>query len=333
MAFDTAEKVAVDLSNTPPRGMPLRERRGTSHGKSPAYMGGVEPPNWEWRETSSDEPRTTEIWEKPEMITKTKGVIFDVKNKMHGLIAPLFGSFIGEKYDVETIDEVLNKVRDPNVGENVTKDVLVSDFLHFLKDNKRFDVLGRIEKKEEIDPETFNFKFRQERLDRFTYGVEGLGSEEAEANKRAIEAICDNWVSHPDRIESIGFDASSGVIKDVLMQEKPDNTGKTPDPISVPLEIFCAVLMIPEHKNDVGEIVGPAFVGSRSMEKYFKNGKTFIGPNTTQETLDKIMKKISIDGATLEGKDVRFYIVQPESPTRISENGVFTPVDLSSSRF
>lgn len=292
MSFDTAETIAQRLSATPPPDMPLKGNH-VFHRSTKS----LDEEEGDAELLSEEGNKFNEIWRQPEIILKAKAIVFAEKSKLHGLVEPLFNSFIHEKFNVETISEALDKVRDPDLGENVTKDVLVSDFLHYLKDNDRWDIVGRIEKAKEqtkVDEVGFHIGLNRQSLER-------------KANSRdkvAVEEVWKNWakVENLDgsQIEAVGFGVEGKKISNVMMKLKDGSS------IIIPAPVFRSVFdgVRPYHDKISGDVTGFEFKNLNSEVGY-------IHPKTPQDKLDVVMKKMHMNGTPLP-ESVRFFITSYE---------------------
>jgi hypothetical protein len=123
-------------------------------------------------------------------------------------------------------------------------------------------------------------------------------------DRGAVEEFWGNWTQVKDlsksEIEAIGFGVIGKKISTVIMQLK-DNTS-----ITIPAPIFRSVFdgVAPYHDKESGDVTGFEF-------KNLKGWKGFIHPNTPQDKLDAVMRKMHLNGKSLPD-NTRFFITSFE---------------------
>src|SRR3989344_1299597 len=204
MAFETAEVVAERLSQTSVDTGP-RTRPSHGHLKSlplDRTFDGAEDSEVPVREFDNGSP----LWRESDVILKAKNAIFDEKNKLNNAVKPLVEEFVKGRYFTDTKEEALKKVQDNDLGKSASEFLIASEFLHFLKDNKRWDVVGQIERK------SSTVKAPEKRETTKT------DSMDLKLNRRRIESHLDpSIIKHVDRFAAV---FGSGAVTKISVDTK-----------------------------------------------------------------------------------------------------------------
>ena len=246
------------------------------------------------------ERKSADMWENPNTILKAKDIILNGKGESAEEIKPVFQSFLRKNLRVETAEQALSKMGSPDLGENATKDILISDFLHFLKDEGKEDVLGKmqiIEKlpskpeelkssKEEVHEKIFELSVNQNKLDKFadTAAKEGLTNFLKllpQASTVSINVGKENGVPV---LKTIGVEANIRGLEQKAY-----------------LSVILARTVIDNCEGFKSNKGKGAFVGLlfRLSDRTFQ----FIAPDSPQDSAKDILSRISVNNVRLPGKD------------------------------
>jgi hypothetical protein len=246
------------------------------------------------------ERKSAGMWDNPDTILKTKDIILNGKGELAEEVKPVFQSFLRKNLGVETVEQALGKISSPDLGENATKDILVSDFLNFLKDEGKEDVIGKMQTKEELpskseEPEPskeevhekiFELSVNQDKLDKFAdpaakEGLTNFLKLLPQASTVSINVGKENGVPV---LKTIGIEANIGGLEQktylsaILARTVIDNC-----------EGF-------KSNKGKGTFVGLLF---RLPDGTFQ----FIAPDSPQDSAKDILSRISFNGVRLPDKD------------------------------
>ena len=166
----------------------------------------------------------------------------------------------------------------------------------------------KVIRKEELVPELPKKVIERAKVDEIGYHIglnrENLARKTDKRDQGAVEDFWGNWTKVKDpaksEIEAIGFGVNGKKISTVIMQLK-DNSS-----ITIPAPIFRSVFdgVSPYHDKASGDVTGFEF-------KSLKGWKGFIHPNTPQDKLDAVMKKMHLNGKPIP-ENTRFFITSFE---------------------
>ncbi len=232
-----------------------------------------------------------ELWRQEDTILKTKTAIFDQQSNLKRVVEPLMSEFVKQRYFVDTIEDAIKKVEGNDLGKSASQFLIANEFLHFLKDKKRWDVVSRIDKKSS----TIKKPEKKE--------APKVDSLDLKLNKRRIESHLEPGViEYLDRfVEVFG----SGDVTKVRVDVKNGDVSA--------IKIFYKSYDGPKSVFLTKEIFHDAFDGVN----YYKDsrnsdptGLSFIdnegdmlvlNPNTTNDEAKEIFSQISVGGKKLTG--------------------------------
>ena len=230
-------------------------------------------------------------------------------------------------------DEVTNKERLSGGGlgsedlSDIESNNMDPEYIHLREEYKDAQEMGekksfqdwlnsddtKVIRKEELASEPPKKVKEQAKVDEVGYHIglnrENLTRKAAKRDQGAVEDFWGYWtkVKDPNKsdIEAIGFGVNGKKISTVIMQLK-DNSS-----ITIPAPIFRSVFdgVSPYHDKATGDVTGFEF-------KNLKGWKGFIHPNTPQDKLDAVMRKMHLNGKPLPG-NTRFFITSFEEREKI----------------
>jgi hypothetical protein len=225
-------------------------------------------------------------------------------------------------------DEVPNKERPKGGGlgsedlAEIVSNNMDSEYLHLREEYKDAQEMGekksfqdwlnsddtKVIRKEELSSEPTKRVIEKAKVDEVEYHIglnrENLARKADNRDRGAVEDFWGYWTKVKDSgksdIEAIGFGVNGKKISTVIMQLK-DNSS-----ITIPAPIFRSVFdgVSPYHDKVSGDVTGFEF-------KNVKGWKGFIHPNTPQDKLEAVMKKMHLNGKPLPG-NTRFFITSFE---------------------
>lgn len=241
-----------------------------------------------------------DIWKNPNTILKAKDIVLNGKGGLVEEVKPVFQSFLRKNLGVETMEQALSKMQSPDLGENATKDILISDFLHFLKDEGRGDIIRKMqmgekpeEKKEEIKPseqetheKIFELSVNQDKLDKVADA----------AAKEGLKKFLELWPQAGTVSINVGRENGTPVLKTLGVEA---NVGGVEQKAYLSAILARTVINNCEgFKSNKGKGV---FVGLlfRLSDKTFQ----FIAPDSPEDSTKDILGRISFNGGRLPEKD------------------------------
>lgn len=251
------------------------------------------------RDNGGDEYRVVrrgknEFWREngKETILKAKNAIFDEKNKLNRTVQPLVEEFVKSRYFADSKEEALKKVQDNDLGKSASEFLMASEFLHFLKDKKRWDVVGKIERKSS----TVKTIEKGE--------VKKADSLDLKLNKRRIESHLEpDLINHVDRFVAV-YGSGEDVTKVIVDTKKGAvsaikliyNSGAGPASVFLTTQVFHNSFDGVSYYKDSpsSDPTGLSFID--------KDGDMLVlNPKTTDAEAKAIFSQLSIDGKKLTG--------------------------------
>lgn len=294
MAFDTAEVIAERLSQT---SVDTGPRVRPSHGRLKALpndrtfdgyenVTGLEVPV---REFDNGSP----LWRQEDVILKAKNAIFDEKSKLNSAVEPLVEEFVKARYFAKSKEEALKKVQDNDLGKSAAEFLIASEFLHFLKDKKRWDVVGKIERKSS----TVKTLEKAE--------IKKVDSLDLKLNRRRIESHLEpDIIKHVDRfvtvfgsgdVTKILVDTKKGAVSAIRLFYKSYDSSN-PKSVFLTREVFHNAFDGVSYYKDSpnSDPTGLSVIDN-------EGDMLVLNTETTNEEAKEIFSQLSIDGKKLTG--------------------------------
>lgn len=299
MAFDTAEVVAERLSQTsvdtgPRTRQPYGHLKALPGDRTYDGYGSKRSMKVNSPVTFFDEPeKVNELWREngKETILKAKNAIFDTQSKLNDTVEPLVEEFVKGRYFVDTKEEALKKVQDNDLGKSASEFLIASEFLHFLKDKKRWDIVGQIERKSSTvkAPE----KHETTKTD----------SMDLKLNRRRIESHLDpSIIKHVDRFAAV---FGSGAVTKILVDTKKDAVTAVKlfyNRNDGPNSVFLTTEMIHNSFDGVSYYRDSANSDPTGLSVIDNEGDMLVlNAQTTGNEAKELFSQISIDGKKLSG--------------------------------